>query len=162
MPNKIYHAPETPIAFQESGGDVVLTFKNLGFGAGRVSARVDRGAGSMPGLYRWRAVVQWEDNPVAGEAARFHLITSDGTLADGVAGTADAAITAGQLTNTDLIGLVLAQAAAGSVNNVASGTFEILDRYFSIAVWNASAAKNFKNADNVSKIILTPVPPEIQ
>ena len=145
MANKIYHAPEATTTFQESGGDVAITLKNLGFGVGRVSARVDRGTGSKPGLYRWRSVIQWEDNPVAGEEARIYLVTSDGTLADGVASAYGDAITAGQLTNTDLIGIVKAQAATGSVDNVSSGTFEILDRYFSIAVWkgpeNTSAIK---------------------
>ncbi len=43
MPNKVYSAPETPVVFQASGGDVTFTLTNLGFGAGRVSAQRDRG-----------------------------------------------------------------------------------------------------------------------
>lgn len=162
MANKIYTAPETPLVFKGSGGDAVITLANLGFGAGRISARYDRGTGSKPRLYKWRGVVQWEDNPVAGEAAEILLAESDGTIVDGVVGVADAALTAGQRTNLGIMGIVRAQAATGSVDNVASSYVLISERYFSVGVWNASAAKNLKNTANVSYVILTPVPDEIQ
>jgi len=63
MANKIYGAIETAVTFKESGGDAVITLKNLGYGAGRLSARYDRGAGSKPRLYKCRAVMQWETAP---------------------------------------------------------------------------------------------------
>jgi len=162
MSNKVYHAPETPVTFKESGGTAVLTLLNLGFGAGRISARVDRGAGSKPGLYRWRAVMQWENDPAAADYADIVLATSDGTLADGNVGSADAALTAAQKSNCEVIGSVKAEAATGSTDRIASGTFTLLDRYFSIGVWNGSATKNLKNSANVSYVSVTPVPPEIQ
>jgi hypothetical protein len=162
MPNKQYHAPETTVTFKESGGDVVITLLNLGYGAGRISARVDRGSGSKPGLYRWRAVMQWENNPAATDYAEIVLSTSDGTDADGNVGTGDAALTSAQKSNCDVIGSVKAEEATGSTARKSSGTFTILDRYYSIGVWNASATKNLKNSANVSYVILTPVPPEQQ
>lgn len=162
MTQKIYHIPESPITFKDSGGDVVLTLQNLGFGAGRISARYDRGAGAQPALYRWRAVIQWENNPAASDYAEIVLSTSNGTLADGNVGTTDAALTAAQKSNCEVIGVVKAEAAAGSTNRISSGTFELYDRYFSIGVWNGSATMNLKNAANVSYIEVTPIPPQIQ
>jgi len=162
MPNKIYSATETAIVFKDSGGDAVITTTNLGFGAGRISARYDRGAGSKPRLYKWRGVMQWENNPVAGEVVEIVLAESDGTLADGVVGTADAALTAGQKMNLGLVGIVRAQAATGSVDNIASGYCLISERYFSVGVWNGSAAKNLKNTANVSYLVFTAVPDEVQ
>ena len=160
MANKIYNATETPIVFTESGGSYVITLLNLGFGAGRISARADKGAGSKPSLYRWRAVIQWEDHPVATEYAEIYLAQSDGTKVDGGVGTADAALTLTQ--NLQLLGIVSAEAAAGSTDRIASGLVEIHDRYFSIGVFNRSAADNLKNSANVSNVTLTPVPAEIQ
>ncbi len=160
MANKVYRAVETALTFKESGGDIVITLKNLGFGAGRISARVDRGAGSKPVRYKWRAVMQWEDHPAVADSVSLFLAESDGTVADGNVGTADAALT--QLANLVEFGAVRAEAAAGSTNRIGSGVVRILDRYFSIGVWNRSATKNLKNADNVSYIILTPMPDEIQ
>jgi hypothetical protein len=163
MPNKVYHAPETAIKFSDTNGDLVLTLKNLAHTTGgRISARYDRGAGSQPALYKWRAVIQWEDNPAATDYAELIIATSDGTLADGTVGTADAALTAAQASNCDTLGIVRAEAATGSTNRISSGLVEIFDRYVSVGARNMSTTKNFKNSDDVSYIILTPVPPEIQ
>jgi len=162
MANKIYYSPETVIAFKASGGDVVLTLTNLGYGAGRISAVWDRGAGALPAEFRWRAVMQWEDNPAATDYAEIVLATGDGTLHDGTLGAGDGAMTAAQKSNADVIGSVKAEAATGSTNRISSGSVLITDRYVSMGVWNGSATKNLKNTANVSYIILTPVPPESQ
>jgi len=163
MANKVYHAPETAIKFSDTNGDIVLTLNDLAHTTGgRISARKDRGAGSQPALYKWRAVMQWEDDPAATDYAEIYISESDGTIPDGNVGTADAALTAAQASNCDPIGQVKAEAATGSTNRIASGLVEIYDRYFSIGVLNKSTTKNLKNSDDVSYVILTPVPPEIQ
>jgi hypothetical protein len=161
MANKIYHAPETVVEFNTAAG-TVITLKNLAHSTGRVSVRVDRGAGSKPGLYQWRAVMQWENNPAATDYAEIYLSQSDGTYADGTVGTADAALTAAQASNCQLLGMVKAEAATGSTDRVKSGVCEIFSRYFSIGVINRSATVALKNSDNVSVVLLTPVPPEAQ
>lgn len=162
MANKIYAAPETAITFQDSGGTVVLSLQNLAFGAGRISARRDRGAGSQPVVYEWRAVIQFETAPALDEVVEIYLSTSDGTYADGTIGTADAALTSDKRKNLKLLGLVRADTTSVTTDIVASGIVEIYSRYFSIGVWNGSAADNLENTANASKIILTPYPPEIQ
>jgi hypothetical protein len=61
-----------------------------------------------------------------------------------------------------LIGINTTQAVAGDAKNVASGICAIWERYFSIAVWNASAASHLQADDNASYITLTPMPDEVQ
>lgn len=162
MTQKIYGAIETAIAFKDSGGDAVITLQNLAFGAGRLSARVDRGAGSKPRLYKWRAVMQWETAPVVGEYAEIYLAESDGTTADANVGTADAALTSGQVLNLPALGIVKAQTTDTATSFVRSGYCLISERYFSVGVWNYSAADNLENTANACSITLTPVPDEIQ
>jgi hypothetical protein len=162
MAHKVYRAIQTPITFQDSGGSVAITLQNLAAGAGRVSARYDRGAGDLPAQYRWRAVFQWTTTPVRGQYAEIYLVESDGTLVDGTLGSTNAAVsTYGQLENCYRIGSVFVQTAAAATNMIASGECTILDRYFSVAVWNDGTV-NLQNTANVSFVILTPVPDELQ
>lgn len=160
--NLIYRDIGTPITFCESGGDVVITLLNLAAGAGRVSARYDRGAGDKPVYHLWQGKFQFESAPVVGEAVEIYLFESDGTLADGVVGTADAALTAGMKSNGKLLGVVLAQTTDTATDFVASGVCEIWQRYYSIGVWNASAADPLENTANVNKVIITPLAWDIQ
>jgi len=162
MTQKIYRAIETAITFKDSGGDAAITLQNLGFGAGRISARYDRGAGSKPMRYKWKAVVQFETAPAVGETVDLYKAESDGTYADGNVGSSDAALTSGQKKNLTLIGQVVAQTADAATNFIASGICMIWERYFSLGVWNASAGDNLKNTANVSVVTFTPMPDELQ
>ena len=163
MATKFYCARETPIVFRESTGDAVLTFKNLNLGEGRISARFDRGAGSKPLLYKWKASVAWETAPSVGEYAEFVLAESDGTIVDGTVGTADAAMTAGQMSNLPSIGLVKAQTTDTHTLFVKSGYCLISEQYFSVGVWNASTGYRLENTTgNVCLISFTPVVDESQ
>lgn len=164
MPNKVYRALETAISFRDSGGDATLTLQNLAFGVGRVSARYDQGSGSKPRRWTWRGVFQFETAPLVGELVEIYLFTSDGTYADGVVGTADAALTSDQRRNGRYLGAVVVDKTSVTTDIVGSGaeSFEINDRYFSIGVWNGSAGDNLENTANASRVILTPVPDEIQ
>lgn len=163
MANKVYRATETPIVFCESGGDVVITLINLGFGVGRVSAQKDRGAGSLAKLHEVIGVFQFETAAAIGEAVEIWLFQSDGTYVDGTVGTADAALVGDKRRNGTLIGAVIADTVSTGVNVV--GRFSdvlISSRYYSIGVWNGSAGDNLKNTANANRVIVTPMPDEIQ
>ena len=162
MPNKIYRAVETSITFQDSGGDAVITLQGLGYGAGRISAQYDRGAGSKPARYNWKAVFQYASAPQVGETIELYIAESDGTYVDGNVGTADAALTSDKRKNLTLIGLVIVDTTAADTNIIASGICHIWQRYFSLGVWNASSGDNLKNTANASKVIFTPMPDEVQ
>ena len=163
MANKVYRATETPITFKDSGGTKVITLNGLALGTGRVSAQQDRGAGSLAALHEVKAIVQWTSAPAVGDTAEIYLFQSDGTYVDGTVGTADAAISSDKRRNGMFIGAVVCDVATGSVDMCA--TFQnvpISSRYYSVGVWNASATKALLASANVSTVIVTPMPPEIQ
>lgn len=163
MANQILYVAGTPITFQDSGGSAVITLNNLAFGAGRISARYDRGATAKPAWHEVRGIIQWETAPVVGEAAEIYLAQSDGTYADGVVGTADAALTAGQIANLGQpVVVVKAQSTSVATNNIASGQVFITSRYVSIGVYNRSAGDNLEATANANQIILTPYYAEVQ
>jgi hypothetical protein len=163
MPSKVYRAVETPIVFRDSGGDVVITLNNLGFGAGRVSARYDRGAGSLAESHEVTGVFQFETAPALGEAVELYLFQSDGTYMDGTLGTSDAALTADKRRNGILIGAVIVDTTSTATDIIARfQNVPITSRYYSIGVWNASAGDNLENTANASRVIVTPMPPEAQ
>jgi hypothetical protein len=168
MPSKIYRATETPIVFRESGGDVVLSLAvsgtGLGIGAGRISARYDRGAGSVAQSHEVRAVIQAATSGFAvGDAIEIWLFQSDGTYMDGTLGTSDATMGSDKRRNGLLIGAVIADTTSSATDIVA--TFmdvQITSRYYSIGVWNASATRSLNGTANSSRVIVTPMPPEAQ
>jgi len=49
-----------------------------------------------------------------------------------------------------------------TTNIIASGMCYINSRYVSVGVWNASAGDNLENTATANRIILTPIPDEIQ
>jgi hypothetical protein len=162
MANKIYRAVETTTTFRDSSGDAVITLQNLGAGVGRVSARFDRGAGSLSRVFEWRAVIQFETAAVVGELVEIYLFPSDGTYMDGTLGTSDAALSSDKRKNGQLIGVVVADTVSTATDIIASGMCLINSRYYSVGVWNGSAADNLENTANASRIIFTPMPDEVQ
>lgn len=162
MANKVYTAEESAVTFQDSGGTVVLALINLAFGAGRISARHDRGVGSKAGRHKWKAKLQFETAAVIGEVVEIYLSESDGTYADGTPGTADAALTADKRRNLVLLGRVRVDTVSVATDIVASGVFMLYERYYSIGVWNGSAGDNLENTANANILTITPYPDEIQ
>ena len=162
MVSKIYRAIETAIRFKDTDATYTLTLNNLAASTGgRISDRVDRGAGSLPREYRWKAVMQFETAPVVGEYVEIVLSQSDGTNEDGNVGTTDAALTAAVAANLDTIGIVKVQTVDADVDNIASGSFVIEERYFSIGVLN-KAVDNLKATNDLSWVEVTPMPSESQ
>lgn len=162
MTSKLYRASETPITFRDSGGSATLSLQNLAFGVGRKSAQYDRGAGSLPALYEWRAPFQFETAPALGEFVEIYLFESDGTYVDGTHTTSDAALTSDKRRNGKLIGVVEVDGTSVTTDNIYSGLVWIYQRYITIGVWNGSAGDNLENTANASRVILTPFPPESQ
>jgi len=163
MANKIYTNPGTPIVFKGTGGDATFTTANLAFGAGRVSGQVDRGAGAKAKLHEVTAIVQWAATAVIGDACEVYIFESDGTYQDGAVGTADAALATAKRRNGMLVGAVICDNTTGATNVVARfRDVPLTSRYFSVGFWNASASKNLQNTANVSLVIVTPNPDEIQ
>jgi len=163
MANKVYVAPETALSLRDSGGDAVLTLNNLAFGVGRISAQVDRGAGSKPRLYKWRGIFQFETAAVVAEVVELYLAEStNATDIDGVVGASDAALTAVQINNLQFIGVGKVQSTSIATDFIGSGYVLISERYFSIGVWNGSAGDNLEATANASEVQLIPVPDEIQ
>jgi hypothetical protein len=162
MPNKIYRAVETAVTFTDTTGTYALVLNSLAASTGRCSIGVDRGAGSLPVRYKWKAIIQWNVAPVLGDAADIYIIESDGTYVDGVANlTTGATFTLGQSLNMKQIGAVRAQSATATTNFIASGVCNIYERYYGVGVFNRSA-QILENTNNVSLVILTPMPDEIQ
>ena len=166
MPNKVYRAVETAITFRDSTGDRVLTLNNLdavgGTNPGRISAQYDRGAGSLAQLHEITGVFQMETAGVIGEAIEVYIFESDGTYMDGTLGTSDAALTADKRRNGMLIGAVIVDTTETATDIVARfKDVPITSRYYSIGVYNATA-DNLKATANASRVIVTPMPPELQ
>lgn len=163
MANKLYRAVEAAITFRDSGGDVVITLQNLAATTGgRVSAQKDRGAGSVAMMHEVIGIFQFETAPAVGETVDLYLYQSDGTYVDGTVGTADAALTADKLRNGFFIGSVVVDTTSTGTDVI--GRFmnvPITSRYYSVGVAN-KVADNLKNTANASRIIVTPMPPEIQ
>jgi len=162
MPNKVYRAVETAVVFCESGGTEPITLINLAAGAGRVSDQYDRGAGIVAQLHEVTAVFQMETAGVVGEAIEVYLFESDGTYQDGTVGATDAALAADKRRNGSLVGAVIVDTTSTATNIVARfKDVPITSRYYSVGVWNATA-DNLEDTANASRIIVTPMPPEIQ
>jgi|GEM_PF-2786373 len=160
----IYERRGTPITWMNTGGDKLLNLKNLGFGAGRLGAFVDRGEGATPCDYEVRVWCAWQANPTAGEVANVAVCQSDGTHTDAgltFHASNDAALNLSQFNAIPVqAGAVIAHTAdtaeKGSVFRV-----RVTSRYFAPALYNASAAKNLADSDGVSAIVMTPIHAEI-
>jgi len=161
MASKLYTAQETAITFQDSSGSAVITLQNLAAATGRVSARYDRGAGSIATRYMLRATFQKGVAGVVGEVIAVYIFTSDGTNADGLVGTADAALTTNQALNAYLKLPVIVNTTSTSTAITQSFEVEIPSRYLSVGVIN-SATGLLLNTANASLITLTPIPLESQ
>jgi hypothetical protein len=162
MANKVYRAIESAVVFRDSSGDVVFGLQNLPAGQGKVSAQHNRGAGSLAQLHEVTAVFQMETAGVVGEAIEVYLFESDGTYQDGTVGTSDAALTADKRRNGMLVGAVIVDTTSTATNIVARfKDVPITSQYYSVGVWNATA-DNLEDTANASRIIVTPMPPELQ
>jgi len=163
----VFDKRDTSIVFTESGvGDEALIAANTDLAqvAGTLSSFHDRGAGASPGYHEVRAYGKWEATVTANEYFAVYLCQSDGTHTDGGAtyhDTNPAAATLAQCGEFQLIGLVKASAADTNEHG-STFTVQISSRYYAIAVYNASAAKDLLFANSESAVVVTPIYPDIQ
>jgi hypothetical protein len=155
--------PGTAVVFKDSDATYTLATNGLANAEGTVSDQWDRGAGAKPMTYRVRCSFQIDGahTGVVGEFAEYYLITSDGTTQDGTIGTSSTALTVEKKRNLKLIGNVQIDVAAVDTAFTKTFTIEILDRYVSFGVWNATT-DHFAAHNDVSFISVTPYSDEIQ
>lgn len=160
--NKIYITPGTAVTFCESGGDVTFTLNDtVDLANGQVSNQWDRGAGSVPARYLWEAYIKWVATPALNDIVRIYLYAAQSS-SSAVDLAADGDVTPEtKFNNFTCIGQVVCSVAADQVF-YASGVIEIFGRYVNLGVWNASATKDLNATANACKIILTPMPEDIQ
>lgn len=161
--NDIYWDRGTSKLFADSAQseDVTITLSALASGAGRYSARYDKGSGSQPTKFSWECHLQLTGTNVVGEVVEFYVALSDGTNAQGALGTSDAALATDKRKNLTLIGVLVVDQTTTNTTMVAHGTVDIYTRYFSLGVWNATALA-LKTDTAVHGCTFTPVFPEIQ
>ena len=155
----IYEKRGTSVTLVNTGGDKTLNLRNMGFGAGQLSAFIDRGAGAAPADYELRCYASWIATPVAGETLNIAACQSDGTHTDAgltYHATSGAALTLAQFNALRLAGTIIVHTAD---TNEKGSTLRIrvTSRYFAIGAYNASAAKNLTDSDSVSAVIVTPI-----
>jgi len=160
----VYEKRGAALTFVNTGGTKLLNLKGLAQVVGRLSAFYDRGAGAAPAEYEVRAYCTWESTVTVNETMHVYLCQSDGTHQDaGLAfhETNDAAVTLAQCSNLKMIGIVNAD-TADTAEHGATFIIRITSRYFAIAVYNGSAAKDLTDTNSVSAVVVTPVYPDIQ
>lgn len=161
MPYSVYRAQEAELQFSDTDGDHSITLNNLNGNSGRISDRVDRGLGSLPIRYKWRASIQFQSSGLAAlQQVDILLSQSDGNYADGSVATVDSIIDWHAAANMEAIGDLRVQSATANVAFVASGFCWVWDRYFQVGVFDY--AGKFRDSDNASRIIMTPMPRELQ
>jgi hypothetical protein len=163
--NRIRTNPGTALNFWDAtattGPTAAFALTGIAAGAGQYSARYDKGAGPQAYLWAWRCHVQMATAPTAGDVIEWYVSTSDGTNADGQFGTTTAALTSDKRRNLRLMGILVIDQGTASVTMTASGYVEIKERYFSLAVWNATAAA-FLNNVNINGCTMTPMNLEVE
>lgn len=161
--SQILFTPGTARTFA-SAGDTVFTPASVASASARVSAQWDRGAGALPGLYRWFAKTKSGSAYTVGRGVQIFLSQAkDATDIPGRVGTADATIAAAADTmrNLQAVGSIVADTTTASAALIASGVVFIHSRFVSV-VWlnDLGVALNATNGDH--EFILQSLPPEAQ
>lgn len=168
MPNKVYTAREATRLWSDGGNtsDEDLDLGGLAADAGRVGSAWDRGAGSIATKYRWTLFIDGFDTaPVVGETVDLYFAESDGTITDGPVAFSDTADAA--LSSTDLLknlkpagSAVVHSTTAG--DNVAKSGLIVLKARHIIPVVHNNTADALLSTNDFHRVILEPVPEEIQ
>jgi hypothetical protein len=161
MANKIYTVFETAITFKNTGGTVAMNLRNLAAATGRVSAQLDRGAGSIATRYYLHVKLEKGVAGVVGEAVLVYVFTSDGTDIDGTVGSTDAALTTNQALDAFLVLPVIVNTTATNTAITQSFLVEIPSRYISMGLMNSTTGL-LRDTDGSSLITLIPIADEVQ
>lgn len=158
----ILYNPGTALTFKSSGGSAVLTPTSVTTGAGRISARYDRGSGALPSWYQWDCTVKTAAAATIGRALRLYWAGANASTGaantDGGFSESDQAVSSADLLrNLQPMGLVVADTTANPGTFVSRGLVEIRNRYIQVAFWNDLNATLSSTATDLV-ITLTPVP----
>ncbi len=161
LTQSIYQKFGTSVVFANTGGNVVMTMKNIATGAGRISAQKDWGATPQPGWYKWEATMLPTSSPTLGLSWRIYAFCSYASATAIDTATTDTALTAEtQLSNFTKLGDVyVSVSGAGPFYN--SGVVFLPGRYMNLGWWNASGV-NTANTDTTTTITMTPLFPNQQ
>ncbi len=161
--SKQYVNPESVITFADSAQtpSATMTLSALASGAGRISARYDRGSGAHAMCYNWESTIQLTGTNVVGDVVEYYLSTSDGTNPQGQIGTADAALTTNKRNNITWLGNLVVDQTTTNTSMTVRGIVCFQERYVSAGVWNGSTLP-FKTDTAVHNFKLTPMPLEQQ
>lgn len=166
MPNLVYFAAnQTPVVWTDTTGDLAMTLANLANDAVRIGAVKDFGAATdRSEWYEWRLIIGGlVSTATIGETADLYFATDseDQDGEDGNVGTGDALGATGMLPNLKFAGSAVTRSGTITDDNAASGIIRLVGRYISPVVHNQNST-NLQNTSNIHKVILTPIPPEIQ
>lgn len=165
MPNKIYGAEETAKVWTDTGGDYALDLGGLAAGSVRQGAQGDLGATPRATRYAWQLFIDGFDTaPVVGEEVVLYLgfaYVGSNTIIDGDLSTSDSAGATVDLPNLLLLGAATVQTTTAADELIISGEVEILARYVTPVIYNATADALLSSGDSHS-FTLIPMPPEVQ
>ena len=159
-----YTLPGSPITFADSAQTPTATWtlSALASGAGRLSARYDRGAGAGPSVWEMRCKVSLTGTVTVGQTLELYLATSDGTDADGALGTADASLASDKRRNLLFVGVLVTDQTTTNVTMTASfRNIYLPQRYFSLAIWNNTSLP-IETSTSKHRCQMTPVPIQMQ
>lgn len=163
-PNKVYMVAGTRVTFVDSGSTGgAIDFTSLASGAGVYSARYDKGAGSQPYIWGWDATFTLNGTPSGtGDVIEIYAVRSDNTRTQGGLGSTKATLATGKRLNLSLMGTLIVDATTASPVLQGYGRInDLVERYFSIAVWNATTLA-FTASTTVHIVGMTPYSQEIQ
>ena len=168
MANKIYMAAETSITWTDSGGDETLDMGGLAADAVDCGSYHDLGSGSRSEYYEIELFIDGFDTaPVVGETVDLYFTQSNATTAfDGAPSTdpttsAEGTVTTDQLPNLLYVGSVTVTSTTAATNLQARFIARLTARYVAPVVHNDTADALLSTADS-HKVVLTPIPPEVQ
>lgn len=161
-PNKVYMVAGTRVIFNDTTG-TAIDLTSLAAGAGVYSAQYDKGAGSQPYIWGWDATFTLNGTPSAtGDVIEVYVVRSNNTQRQGNLGATKATLATGKRLNLSLMGTVIVDGTGATPVLQGAGRInDLVDRYFSIAVWNATSLA-FTASTAVHIVGMTPYSQEIQ
>lgn len=169
-PSKQYTTPGVPYTFADAGqtpaggGTLVqMTFSNLPTQQGRVSTRIDKGAGAQPSIWEARCRISLTGTNVLGQDLQYYIASSDGTDIDNGLSATDANFTSvDSRRNLRYIGsLVVYQTTTNTTMYASFNGIYIPSRYFSVVIFNNTTLST-ETSTTKHRCVLTPQPFEMQ
>lgn len=168
--NKIYVAPEASITWTDTGGDELLDIGGQAADAIDMGSFADLGPGSHAESFNIEVTIDgFDTQPVVGKDVRLYLSFSnattnfDGNPTTDPTTSAEGTITVAQAENNCLFvgSLIVYSTTAADELKTTFQNVIITSRYVAVIIHNGTADALLSTSD-AHKIVLTPVPLEIQ